>query len=102
MQIMNGAIVFFAWIGFAAAQAPTGFIAGVVRDASGAAVPAAQVQLRNTSTGMARTLATSGQGDYSFPALLAGEYEVSVETTGFRRAVRQASVETGLTTTTDF
>lgn len=94
--------MFLAWIGFVAAQAPTGFIAGVVRDASGAAVPAAQVKLRSTSTGLARTMATSGQGDYSFPTLLAGEYEVSVEVPGFQRVIRQATVEAGLTTTTDF
>ena len=34
---------------FAAAQSPGGLIAGVVRDASGAAVSAAPVKLRSTS-----------------------------------------------------
>jgi hypothetical protein len=66
MKTTKRAIVFFAWIGFATAQAPTGSIAGVVRDASGAAVPAAQVKLRNAATGLERTIATSGQGDYGF------------------------------------
>ncbi len=102
MRNTNRAIVFFAWIGFVVAQAPTGFIAGVVRDASGAAVPLAQVKLRSASSGLARMVATSGQGDFSFPALLAGEYEVSVEIPGFRRVVRQAAVEAGVTTTADF
>src|SRR5580700_4691454 len=102
MKTTKRAIVFFAWIGFATAQAPTGSIAGVVRDASGAVVPAAQVKLRNAATGLERTIATSGQGDYGFPALLAGEYEVSVEVPGFQGMVRQAAVEAGLTTATDF
>jgi hypothetical protein len=102
MRNTNRAIVFFAWIGLTAAQAPTGLIAGVVRDASGAGVPAAPVKLSSTSNGLARTVATSGQGDYSFPALLAGEYEVSVAVPGFQRVVRQAAVEAGLTTTADF
>ena len=44
----------------------------------------------------------SAQGDFSFPALLAGEYEVSVEAPGFQRMVRQAVVEAGTTTTADF
>src|SRR5215471_11231767 len=95
-------ISFVAWISLAIAQAPTGTIAGVVRDASSAAVPGARVKLTSTATSLARTVVTSQQGDYSFPALLAGEYEVSVEASGFQRAVRQAGVEAGLTTTADF
>jgi hypothetical protein len=89
-------------MGCVVAQTPTGFIVGVVRDPSGAAVPAAQVKLESKSTGFARTVATSGTGDYSFAALLAGEYEVTVDFPGFRQAIRQASVEAGLTTTTHF
>jgi hypothetical protein len=49
-----------------------------------------------------RTIATSPQGDYSCPGLQAGAYEVSVEAPGFQRTVRQATVEAGVTTTTDF
>lgn len=101
MRATSKRIAFFAWIGLAAAQMPTGSIAGVVRDASGAAVPRAHVKLQSTATGLTRTVATSGQGDYSFPALLAGEYEVMAEAAGFQRTVRQASVEAGVTTTTD-
>ena len=46
--------------------------------------------------------AASARGDFSFPALLAGEYEVSVEAPGFQRVVREAVVEAGATTTADF
>jgi hypothetical protein len=88
-------------IGSAYAQAPTGTIAGVVRDPSGAVVTGAQVKLVSLATGLTRTASTSERGDYSFPALLAGEYEVSTELQGFRRIVRQATVEAGATTTTD-
>ena len=45
---------------------------------------------------------TSDQGDYSFPSLPAGEYEVAVEADGFPRTTRTASVEAGATTTADF
>jgi hypothetical protein len=96
------AALFFAFAGFAAPQTPDGSIAGVVRDSSGAAVPAAKVKAVRAATGLERTTATSGQGDFSFPALLAGEYEVSVEAPGFRRMVRQGAVEAGTTTTADF
>src|SRR5262245_47079326 len=83
-------------------QAPTGAIAGVVRDQSGAAVPKAQVKLTSMSTGLRRAVATSEQGDYSFPALLPGEYQVSTEVQGFKRMVSRATVEAGVTTNADF
>ncbi len=102
MRTTKTALVFFTWIGCAAAQVPTGSIAGVVRDPSGAAVAGAQVKAANTATGLARTIATSEQGGYGIPALLAGEYEVSVEAAGFQRAVRRAAVEAGGTTSADF
>ncbi len=53
-------------------------------------------------TGLERQSAASVQGDYDFPSLPAGEYEVTVEALGFKRAVRQAVVEAGRTTTTNF
>jgi hypothetical protein len=99
---MKTAILFLTLVGFASAQAPTGTITGVARDPSGAAVTGAQVKLTSQATGFARTAVTTEQGDYGFPALLAGEYEVSIEAPGFQRLVRQAAVEAGATTTTDF
>jgi hypothetical protein len=102
MRAATTTISFFAWIGFVTAQAPTGSISGVVRDPSGGAVSSARIRVLSMATGGTRTLTTSAQGDYSFPGLLAGDYEVSVEAPGFRRTVRQAVVEAGTTTTTDF
>ena len=94
--------VYLTFAGAVLAQAPTGAIAGVTRDPSGAAVSGAQVRLTSRTDGFARAAVTSEQGDYSFPALLAGEYEVSIEAAGFQRTVRQAVVEAGTTTTADF
>jgi hypothetical protein len=94
-------LIALAAVGAANAQTPTGVIAGVVRDRSGAVVTGAKVKLVALATGLTRAASTSEQGDYSFPALLAGEYEVSTEVQGFRRIVRQATVEAGATTTTD-
>src|SRR5262245_479539 len=99
---MRVAILVFTLIGLASAQAPTGTIAGVVLDPTGAAVAGALVEVMNLATGLLRTTASSEAGDYSLPALLAGEYEVRVALPGFQRTVRRASVEAGATTTTDF
>ena len=99
---MKNTMLFFALIGTVGAQVPTGTIAGVVRDPSGAPVAHARVKVVNLATNVPRTEATSDQGDYSFPALLAGEYEVNIEMEPFHRMVRTASVEAGATTTADF
>ena len=63
---------------------------------------AASVKVLSNSTGLARKIVTSGTGDYSVPVLPSGEYEVSVEASGFQGAVRHATVEVGETTTADF
>src|SRR5437867_3608873 len=99
---MRNAVLFLLLAGCAGAQAPTGTIAGVVRDPSGAAVVGARLKAQSVTTAVLRTAITTEQGDYSFPALLAGEYEVSVEASGFQRMARTASVEAGASTMSDF
>src|SRR5262245_60856672 len=95
------AVLFFNLIGLATAQAPTGSIAGVVRDPSGAAVPGAKVKAVSATTRLVRTTTTAEQGEFSFPALPAGGYEVSVEVPGFQAEIRNAEVQAGTTTTAD-
>jgi hypothetical protein len=56
---------------------------GVVQDPTGAVIPGAQVVVRNVATGMERTLTTSEVGRYQALNLRSGEYEVTVEQTGF-------------------
>src|SRR5258708_39280076 len=102
MKIITQSVLCLACACAALAQAPTGTIAGVARDPSGAAVAGALVKLTNRATGFVRTVVTPEQGNFSFPALLAGEYEVGIEAAGFERTVRPAAVEAGVTTTTDF
>ena len=99
MQAKAIAAVFAFTAGIGLAQAPVGAVVGVVSDPSGAAVAGARVQAVSLATGVSRTGASDGQGDYSFPALLAGEYEISAEAPGFQVTVRNASVEAGATTT---
>jgi hypothetical protein len=89
-------------LGVASAQAPTGTIAGMVRDASSAAVAGAKIKAINRATGISRETTSSQIGDYSFPALLSGQYELSVEATGFQQMIRSVTVEAGTATTADF
>src|SRR5436190_3074722 len=76
------ALIFTA-IAIAAAQTPAGAIAGVVQDPAGAAVPAARVKAVSNATGVTRIINTSEQGEFDFASLLAGDYEISVEASGF-------------------
>jgi hypothetical protein len=83
----------------ARAQAPTGTIAGVVTDADGRPVAGASVRVTNQDSGLARSLTTSAEGDYSAAALPPGVYTVVAEANGFSQLQRAATVETGATTT---
>ena len=65
------------------AQSTTGTIQGVVRDDQGGVVPGATVTVRNVGTGQSRTQASAEQGQYRFPNLQVGEYELTVELGGF-------------------
>jgi hypothetical protein len=102
MKAISVVILYVLTAAIMPAQAPTGTITGVVRDPSGALVSGAQVQAVNLATSLGRTSPTSAQGNYSLPALLAGEYQIDVEAPGFKRIVRSVTVEAGATTTADF
>ncbi|HYO83996.1 MAG TPA: carboxypeptidase-like regulatory domain-containing protein, partial [Bryobacteraceae bacterium] len=65
-----------------------GEIAGEVKDASGAVIPAAPVTVTNIETSVVRTTTTNDAGIYSFPALIPGTYTAKVEAKGFRPIVK--------------
>ena len=69
--------------GIALAQV-SGTINGTVTDASQAAVPGAQLVLRNTQTGASRQTTSSDEGYFTFADLVRGEYKLTVTAQGFR------------------
>lgn len=64
----------------------TGAIAGTITDASGAAVPAAQVTVINLLSGEPLVVATGRWGQYELPFLAPGLYRVIVTKVGFAHA----------------
>ena len=72
----------FAGMNRLSAQA-TGTIIGTVTDASGAAVPGAAVQVKNSGTGVTQNTTADGQGRYRVPELIIGTYEVTASKAGF-------------------
>jgi hypothetical protein len=68
----------------ARAQRATASVAGSVTDASDAAVPGAAVNVRNSATGLERSVVTNDLGYYVITALPSGGYTVTVTKPGFQ------------------
>src|SRR6266536_3454993 len=66
------------------AQTFRGSIAGGVADSTGAAIPGASISIVNAGTGLTRSLVTTGSGDFTFPDLPPGKYDVTVAAKGFQ------------------
>ena len=69
-----------------AQTAGTGALTGIIIDASGAAVPQAEITITNEGTGDARTVASTSNGSYRVPLLLPGTYRVEAKKNGFKLA----------------
>ncbi len=69
------------------AQANLGSITGTVRDQTGAVVPSAPIEVRNTNTGTVTTIGASETGNFS-ANVPSGTYELSVSVTGFKKYVQ--------------
>src|SRR5436190_6280177 len=78
----------------ARAQEQRGSIEGVVKDSSGAVLPGVTVEAKSPSSGVLST--TSNEtGNFRFPSVLPGTYEVSASLAGFKPA-KVADVEVKL------
>jgi Carboxypeptidase regulatory-like domain len=80
------ALVLSPAVALAQTTISTGSIVGTVTDPSGAVVGGAKVQIKNKATGQVITTNSSSAGTFSSGALTPGEYEVRVESQGFKSA----------------
>src|SRR3984885_1129646 len=80
-------------VGSAIGQVNTASLTGLVRDSTDAVVPDAKVTARNTATGLERTSLANSSGYYVLADLPIGTYEISVEKTGFQKAVSTVSLD---------
>ena len=65
---------------------------GQVTDATGSAVPGAQVSATNTDTNLIRTMETNDAGEYRIEFLPVGNYKVEITKEGFKKVVRSGVV----------
>src|SRR6267142_3417303 len=83
-------------------QPATGRLSGVVRDATGAAVPGATVTITNVATNATQTVTSSADGSYSVN-VPPGTYTVTVALRGFGRQTRkELKLDGGAAATADF
>ena len=72
-----------------AGQGATASIQGTVTDQSGAAVPGAEVQVKNTATGATQTATSDPAGRFNVADLPVGSYELQASKMGFSTVVRR-------------
>ncbi|HEX5081794.1 MAG TPA: carboxypeptidase-like regulatory domain-containing protein [Blastocatellia bacterium] len=75
--------------GVALAQETRSAILGTVKDATGAVVAGATVDVTNTDTNATAKLSTNSSGYFEAPYLLPGVYSITVTAQGFKRYVQQ-------------
>jgi len=76
-------------LGVAFAQDFRGTITGRVTDSSKASIPNATVTVKNAATNEVFTVTTDNEGNYKVPFLRPGDYNITVEASGFKKAARE-------------
>ena len=99
--LLLAVFLFLTGSGQARAQGgPTGAITGTVQDATGAVVPAAEVQIISRATdSLARTVTTGSDGSFNALLLPAGTYSLVIHAPGFSEA-KVTDIEVRVTETT--
>ncbi|MDZ4799802.1 MAG: carboxypeptidase regulatory-like domain-containing protein [Bryobacteraceae bacterium] len=82
-------IAYVVSVSIALAQTTSTSILGTVTDASSASIAGAKVTATNVNTRVASNTVTTDTGDYAFPLLDIGEYQVSVDQPGFKGETRK-------------
>ena len=101
IQLLTLCFVLFAARGVWA-QANAG-VTGTVTDPSGAVVPDANVTITNEGTSVSNKAITSSSGTYTVTGLIPGAYTLTVEKSGFKKAVQNhVNVEVSTTSTINF
>jgi outer membrane receptor for ferrienterochelin and colicin len=82
---------------FAQSQASSGQIAGTITDPQGAALANATVRAVNKQTGLIQNTQTNDEGLFRIVLLPPGNYEVTIEASGFAKATANVEVTVGRT-----
>src|SRR5436190_22995216 len=83
-RLGGAALTLLLFAALLSAQSDTAGLYGVVRDSSGGVVVGSKVKLQSHATSIVREKVTDAHGLYQFEVLPPGEYELTVETAGFK------------------
>jgi len=86
-RVLSLVLSFFLISSALYAQKTSGTITGNVVDPTGAAIPGASITATNVATGTSRSANSDAQGNYTFPELSPGTYNISVKNSGFKEYV---------------
>src|ERR1700720_2509328 len=93
MNSMSKCLIVFIFVTSAVSwSAVTGRISGTVKDPSGGGIPGVMISMTNIAQGIRTKTASDAKGDYSFPSLPVGTYDILFEAPGFRSEKRTALV----------
>ena len=84
------------------AQEVTVTVQGRIFDSTGAAIPQASVTAVNAATGLSRATTAGATGDYQITLLPPGNYTVTVEKAGFKKAAKKVHLDIGAAGNVDF
>ncbi len=84
----NLAALIFSLVFPLCAQQPTAQVTGLVMDATNAAVPGAAIEITNVNTGVSERTTSNTSGNYLFPVLNPGTYNITVSKAGFDQVTR--------------
>ncbi len=81
------AVLFLSLI--SAGQVSAARLSGTITDASGAAIEAANVEITNLETNVAREVTTNATGLYNAPSIPAGTYAIKISAAGFATEINK-------------
>ena len=75
--------ILLAFSSNASAQVLYGSLVGNVKDASGSAVPDSEISIKDSATGLSRQAKSNESGNFQFPTVPGGTYEIKISKAGF-------------------
>jgi Carboxypeptidase regulatory-like domain len=102
--VLGALLVAFLLISSSSAfsQAVNATLFGRITDASGGSIAKAAITVTNKATGFSRSAQSSDGGEYSVPALPAGDYKVTAEFAGFGMQTKEITLQVGQAASLDF
>src|SRR5580765_4523455 len=77
------------------AQAPKSSLIGTAKGAGGSALEGVMVSARAGSSNITTSVLTDGRGEYVFPPLDSGRYDIWAQATGYQTARASVAMESG-------